>query len=127
MATKKDKKAEEEDRIVTAFFMLAKVIEQNTAMFKAFIDMISAKEEEERSTPLRQETPSPPCPPASSISKDEIKDVLIQINKTCGTEKAKKFLDGFDAKSISEVAPANYDVFIKRGNYMVNHHKGDVL
>jgi len=121
MATKKDKKAEEEDRIVTAFFMLAKVIEQNTAMFKAFIDMISAKEEEERSTPLRQETPS------SSISKDQIKNVLIQINKTCGTEKAKKFLDGFDAKSISEVAPANYDVFIKSGNYMVNHHKGDVL
>ena len=120
MAVKKDKKAEE-DRIATAFFMLAKVIDQNTTMFKAFIDMISAKEEEERKAPLKQETPS------SNISKDQIKDVLIQINKTCGTEKARKFLDSFDAKSISEVAPANYDVFIQRGEYMVNHHKGDVL
>jgi len=121
MATKKDKKAEEEDRIATAFFMLAKVIDQNTAMYKAFIDMISAKEEEERNTPRKQETPS------SSISKDQLKNVLIKINKTCGTEKAKKFLDSFDAKSISEVAPANYDVFIQTGEYMVNHHKGDVL
>ena len=124
MATKKDKKAEEEDRIVTAFFMLAKVIEQNTAMYKAFIDMISAKEEEER---------NPPPKPANvkdwevTISKDQLKDVLIKVNKTCGIEKTKKFLDSFDAKSISEVAPANYDVCIQRGEYMVNHHKGDVL
>tara|TARA_Y100001951_G_scaffold7867_1_gene4999 strand:+ start:936 stop:1298 length:363 start_codon:yes stop_codon:yes gene_type:complete len=120
MAVKKDKKAEE-DRIATAFFMLAKVIDQNTTMFKAFIDMISAKEEEERKAPLKQETPS------SNISKDQIKDVLIQINKTCGTEKARKFLDSFDAKSISEVAPASYDIFMKSGTYMVNHHKGDVI
>ena len=41
------KKAEapaKEDRLVSAYYMLAQVVEHNTMMMKAFIDMIIAKE-----------------------------------------------------------------------------------
>ena len=124
MATKRIKKAEpEEDRVVTAYYMLARVVDQNTQMFKAFIDMISdhkeALDEKEKRT-------APPKP-TNTISKDQIKEVLIRINKTCGKEKATKFLYSFGAKTISQVAPANYDVFVKSGNYMIQHYGGDVL
>ena len=124
MATKRIKKAKpEEDRVVTAYYMLARVVDQNTQMFKAFIDMISdhkeaLDEKEKRTTPPK---------PASTISKDQVKEVLIRINKTCGKEKATKFLYSFGAKTISQVAPANYDVFVKSGNYMIQHYGGDVL
>jgi len=124
MATKRIKKAKpEEDRVVTAYYMLARVVDQNTQMFKAFISMISdhketLDEKEKRTTPPK---------PANTISKDQIKEVLIRINKTCGKEQATKFLNSFDAKKISHVAPANYDVFVKSGNYMIQHYGGDVL
>ena len=130
MATKRIKKAKpEEDRVVTAYYMLARVVDQNTQMFKAFIDMISdhkeALDEKEKRT-------APPKPAnvkdwEVTISKDQIKEVLIRINKTCGKEQATKFLNSFDAKKISQVAPANYDVFVKSGNYMIQHYGGDVL
>ena len=124
MATKRIKKAKpEEDRVVTAYHMMARVVDQNTQMFKAFIDMISdhkeALDEKERRT-------APPKP-ANTISKEQIKEVLMKINKTCGKEQATKFLNSFDAKKISHVAPANYDVFVKSGNYMIQHYGGDVL
>ena len=124
MATKRIKKAKpEEDRVVTAYYMLARVVDQNTQMFKAFIDMISdhkeALDEKEKRT-------APPKPTNTS-SKDQIKEVLIRINKTCGKEKATKFLYSFGAKTISQVAPVNYDVFVKSGNYMIQHYGGDVL
>tara|TARA_R100001086_G_C11694529_1_gene219567 strand:- start:27 stop:401 length:375 start_codon:yes stop_codon:yes gene_type:complete len=124
MATKRIKKAKpEEDRVVTAYYMLARVVDQNTQMFKAFIDMISdhkeALDEKEKRT-------APPKP-TNTISKDQIKEVLIRINKTCGKEKATKFLYSFGAKTISQVAPVNYDVFVKSGNYMIQHYGGDVL
>ena len=124
MATKRIKKAKpEEDRVVTAYYMLARVVDQNTQMFKAFIDMISdhkeALDEKEKRT-------APPKP-TNTISKDQIKEVLIRINKTCGKEQATKFLNSFDAKKISQVAPVNYDVFVKSGNYMIQHYGGDVL
>ena len=124
MATKRIKKAKpEEDRVVTAYYMLARVVDQNTQMFKAFIDMISdhkeaLDEKEKRTTPPK---------PASTISKDQVKEVLIKINKTCGKEKATTFLYSFGAKTISQVAPVNYDVFVKSGNYMIQHYGGDVL
>ena len=124
MATKRIKKAKpEEDRVVTAYYMLARVVDQNTQMFKAFIDMISdhkeALDEKEKRT-------APPKP-TNTISKDQIKEVLIRINKTCGKEQATKFLNSFDAKKISQIAPANYDVFVKSGNYLIQQYYGDVL
>tara|TARA_R100001480_G_scaffold6652_1_gene13912 strand:- start:19 stop:393 length:375 start_codon:yes stop_codon:yes gene_type:complete len=124
MATKRIKKAKpEEDRVVTAYYMLARVVDQNTQMFKAFIDMISdhkeALDEKEKRT-------APPKP-TNTISKDQIKEVLIRINKTCGKEKAKTFLESFGAKSISEIDVTKYPVFVSSGNYMVQHYGGDVL
>ena len=125
MATKRIKKAkpEEEDRVVTAFYMMARVVDQNTQMFKAFIDMISDHKEELDEKERRTAPPKP----ANTISKEQIKEVLMKINKTCGKEQATKFLNSFDAKKISHVAPANYDVFVKSGNYMIQHYGGDVL
>ena len=130
MATKRIKKAKpEEDRVVTAYYMLARVVDQNTQMFKAFIDMISdhkeaLDEKEKRATPPK---PANVRDWEVTISKDQIKEVLIRINKTCGKEKATKFLYSFGAKTISQVAPVNYDVFVKSGNYMIQHYGGDVL
>ena len=124
MATKRIKKAKpEEDRVVTAYYMMARVVDQNTQMFKAFIDMISDHKEELDEKERRTAPPKP----ANTISKEQIKEVLMKINKTCGKEQATKFLNSFDAKKISHVAPANYDVFVKSGNYMIQHYGGDVL
>ena len=124
MATKRIKKAKpEEDRVVTAYYMMARVVDQNTQMFKAFIDMISDHKEELDEKERRTAPPKP----ANTISKEQIKEVLMKINETCGKEQATKFLNSFDAKKISHVAPANYDVFVKSGNYMIQHYGGDVL
>ena len=120
---KKDKKAKkkptEAERVIEAYYMLARTIDHNTQVFNAFIDMISAKEAEEKKSPKN--------PPIDVYTKDDVAELLTNIVETCGKEQAVKFLDSFDAKSISEVAPANYDVFIKSGNYMIKHYKGDVI
>ena len=125
MATKRIKKAkpEEEDRVVTAYYMMARVVDQNTQMFKAFIDMISDHKEELDEKERRTAPPKP----ANTISKEQIKEVLMKINETCGKEKAKNFLESFGAKSISEIDVDKYPVFVSSGNYMVQHYGGDVL
>jgi len=48
----------EEDRLVSAYYMLAQVVEHNTMMMKAFIDMIIAKENSMVEEPA-EETPQP--------------------------------------------------------------------
>jgi len=120
---KKDKKAKkkptEAERVIEAYYMLARTIDHNTQVFNAFIDMISAKEAEEKKYPKN--------PPIDVYTKDDVAEVLTNIVETCGKEQATKFLDSFDAKTISQVAPMNYDVFIKSGNYMIKHYKGDVI
>ena len=49
---KKDKKAKKEptdaERVIEAYYMLARTIDHNTKVFNSFIDMISAKEAEEK-------------------------------------------------------------------------------
>ena len=120
---KKDKKAKkkptEAERVIEAYYMLARTIDHNTQVFNAFIDMISAKEAEEKKSPKN--------PPSDVYTKDDVAEVLTNIVETCGKEQAVKFLDSFDAKTISEVCPTKYDVFIKSGNYMIKHYKGDVI
>ena len=46
----KEEPATQEDRMVSAYYMLAQVVEHNTMMMKAFIDMIQAKENELQKT-----------------------------------------------------------------------------
>ena len=130
--TKKDKKAitkpTEAERIIEAYYMLARVIDHNTQMLNAFINMISAKEAEEN---------TPPSPPKTKpvnvkewkakYTKEDITKVLSTIVEKCGKDKATKFLDSFDAKTLSQVAPANYDVFVTSGEYMVKQYGGDVI
>tara|TARA_R100000789_G_scaffold48461_1_gene48940 strand:- start:292 stop:666 length:375 start_codon:yes stop_codon:yes gene_type:complete len=120
---KKDKKAKkkptEAERVIEAYYMLARTIDHNTQVFNAFIDMISAKEAEEKKSPKN--------PPIDVYTKDDVAEVLTNIVEACGKEQAVKFLDSFDAKTISEVCPTKYDVFIKSGNYMIKHYKGDVI
>jgi hypothetical protein len=123
---KKDKKAKtkptEAERIIEAYYMLARVIDHNTQMFSAFISMISDKEAEDKNPP------SPPkTKPTNKYTKEDITKVLHSIHEKCGKEKATKFLESFDAKSISQVAPANYGVFVTSGEYMVKQYGGDVI
>jgi hypothetical protein len=132
MVKKQGKKAltapVEQDRIIESFYMLARVVDQNTQMFKAFIDMIAYKEAEDD---------SPPSPPKTKpvnvkewkakYTKEDITKVLHSIHEKCGKEKAIKFLDSFDAKTLSQVAPANYDVFVTSGEYMVKQFGGDPI
>ena len=123
---KKDKKAKtkptEAERIIEAYYMLARVIDHNTQMFSAFISMISDKEAEDKNPP------SPPkTKPTNKYTKEDITKVLHSIHEKCGKEKAIKFLDSFDANTISQVAPANYGVFVTSGEYMVKQYGGDVI
>ena len=129
---KKDKKAitapTEQERIIESYYMLARTIDQNTQMFKAFIDMIADKEAEDS---------NPPSPPKlkpvnvkgwkAKYTKEDITEVLHAIHEKCGKEKAIKFLDSFDANTLSQVAPANYDVFVTSGEYMVKQFGGDPI
>jgi len=129
---KKDKKAKtkptEAERIAEAYYMLARVIDHNTQMFSAFISMISDKEAEDK---------NPPSPPKlkpvnvkgwkAKYTKEDVTEVLHSIHEKCGKEKAIKFLDSFDANTISQVAPANYDVFVTSGEYMVKQYGGDPI
>ena len=126
MVKKQDKKAltapVEQERIIESFYMLARVVDQNTQMFKAFIDMISDKEAED-DNPI-----SPPkTKPINRYTKEDARNVLTQILLKCGSSKAKKFLDSFDANHLSQVAPANYDVFVKSGEYMIKQYGGDPI
>ena len=123
---KKDKKAKtkptEAERIIEAYYMLARVIDHNTQMLSAFVNMISDKEAED-DNPI-----SPPKTKSiNKYTKEDITKVLHSIHEKCGKEKAIKFLDSFDAKTLSQVAPANYDVFVTSGEYMVKQYGGDPI
>tara|TARA_R110000851_G_scaffold55678_1_gene130471 strand:- start:10 stop:411 length:402 start_codon:yes stop_codon:yes gene_type:complete len=129
---KKDKKAKtkptEAERIIEAYYMLARVIDHNTQMLSAFVNMISDKEAED-DNPI-----SPPKIKPVNVkewkakyTKEDITKVLHSIHEKCGKEKAIKFLDSFDAKTLSQVAPANYDVFVTSGEYMVKQYGGDPI
>jgi len=126
MVKKQDKKAltapVEQERIIESFYMLARVVDQNTQMFKAFIDMIAYKEAEDNSP-----KDPPKTKPINKYTKEDITKVLHSIHEKCGKGKAIKFLDSFDAKTLSQVAPANYDVFVTSGEYMVKQYGGDPI
>jgi hypothetical protein len=126
MVKKQDKKAltapVEQERIIESFYMLARVVDQNTQMFKAFIDMIAYKEAEDNSP-----KDPPKTKPINKYTKEDITRVLRSIHEKCGKGKAIKFLDSFDAKTLSQVAPANYDVFVTSGEYMVKQYGGDPI
>jgi len=118
---KGEEKPTEQEKLIETYYMLARVIDHNTQIFNAFINMISAKEAE------IENSSSTVAPPAVVHTKTDVSNVLTNIVETCGKKQAKKFLDSFNAKTVSDVETQHYDVFIKSGNYMVKHYKGDVI
>ena len=123
----KEKKAKkppgEKEQLIESYYMLARVIDHNTQIFNSFINMISAKEAEEKEA--QQE--GKPIEGRHLYTKEDASAVLANIVETCGEDQAKKFLESFEADKISHLAPAHYEVFVKSGNYMVKHYKGDVI
>tara|TARA_B100000287_G_scaffold432308_1_gene491318 strand:+ start:50 stop:421 length:372 start_codon:yes stop_codon:yes gene_type:complete len=121
----KEKKAKkppsEKEQLIESYYMLARVIDHNTQIFNSFINMISAKEAEEA------QQGNKPIEWRNLYTKEDVSAVLANIVETCGEDKAKKFLESFEADKISHLAPAHYEVFVKSGNYMVKHYKGDVI
>ena len=121
---KKEKPPSKHDQLIESYYMLARVVSQNTQMFEAVLNAFS------------QPSPQEPVEPNSNYraikemreqQRDEVVAVLERVVENCGREKAKQFLDSFDAKSVSQVEPVNYDVFIKSGEYLIKQYKGDVI
>ena len=134
MTTNQDKKApkekkltkaeQREEQITTAFYMLARVVDQNTQMFNAFIDMMSESPEPAKvpATRTRPTEPKPKTPvqaepesPVEEISKEQIANLLVAINNAVGVDKAKALLMEFNAVRVSEVPKESYPAFLKRG------------
>ena len=159
MTTKQDKKApkekketkltkpeEEENSLTTAFYMLARVVDQNTQMFNALIEMMAQSEEpakaphaRKRPTPVIPETPlqivpaeDPPevapeepkqeAPKQEEITREQIADVLVTISNALGVGYAKLLLSEFGAVRVSEVPAERYPVFLERAAAVI--HKG---
>jgi Cdc6-like AAA superfamily ATPase len=121
---KKDKPPTKNDQLLEAYYMLARVIDQNTQMFEAVFNAIS-----QMNAPETQE-PSSDYPAIEEVrkkQKEKMVEVLEEIVNKCGRIKAEEFLDSFEAKSISTVAPSHYDVFIKSGEYLVKQYQGDII
>ena len=90
--------------------------------------MISAKEAEENNPPSPPKTkPVNVTAWKAKYTKEDITKVLSDIVEKCGKEQATKFLNSFDAKTLSQVAPANYDVFVTSGEYMVKQFGGNPI
>jgi hypothetical protein len=134
MTTNQDKKApkekkltkaeQREDQITTAFYMLARVVDQNTQMFNAFIDTMSESPEPAKvpATRTRPTEPKPETPvqaepesPVEEISQEQISNLLVAINNAVGVDKAKALLMEFNAVRVSEVPVESYPAFLKRG------------
>jgi hypothetical protein len=124
--TKKcDSRTEEmEDRMVTAFYMVAKVVEQNTMMYDALITALT-----EASTPQAPAQPHEEAPPApiakARITQDHVKKVLVAVHKTCGPQQAKEWLFSYGVQKVSELPENIYSKFIRDGNDLIDGAKNE--
>ena len=82
---------EDEDRTVSAYYMLAQVVEHNTMMMKAFIDMILAKEARLEAEEPTEETPKEK---PQVIDDEKLKSILQQVYECAGKDEAMKLLAG---------------------------------
>ena len=121
---KKEKPPSKHDQLVESYYMLARVVSQNTQMFEAVLNSFSPPSPQE---PVEPNSDYPAIEEVRKQQLDEIGEVLRRVIEKCGRIKAEQFLDSFDAKSISQIAPANYEVFIKSGESLIKQYKGDVL
>jgi len=116
------KPPKKQDQILEAYYMLARVVSQNTQMFEAVFNSLN-----HIASSQNADNQINTAKVINSDDKEKLVEVLSQIVEKCGKEKAISFMDSFDAKTVSEVAPANYEVFIKSGEYLIKHYQGDVI
>lgn len=115
----KEEPATQEDRMVSAYYMLAQVVEHNTMMMKAFIDMIQAKENE-----LQKTEPSKPA--KKNPDDEKLKEVLKQVYSCAGKDTALKLLASHKAEKISDLDNAMKEAFVESALEIIKRKKGDI-
>ena len=116
------KKAEapaKEDRLVSAYYMLAQVVEHNTMMMKAFIDMIIAKENSMAEEPA-EETPQP------HYDDEFLKNILKQVYESAGKETAMKLLASHNAEKVSQISHSMKEAFVECARQTLKQIEGDL-
>ena len=116
------KPPKKQDQILEAYYMLARVVSQNTQMFEAVFNSLNHIASNQNA-----DNQINTAKVINSDDKEKLVEVLSQIVEKCGKEKAISFMDSFHPKTVSEVAPANYEFFIKSGEYLIKHYQGDVI
>jgi hypothetical protein len=123
---KPTKKETSEERTMNAFYMLAKVVEQNTQMFEALIVAINSASQPPVMTgdPNITPTPGPAIPettPAEehTYAEDDCKDVLVALVTKHGKEKGMAHLKNYNATKISEVPEHCRENFVLTGRLIV--------
>jgi uncharacterized protein YxeA len=109
----------EEDRTVTAYYMLAQVVEHNTMMMKAFIDMIIAKENSMVEEPA-EETPQP------HYDDEFLKNILKQVYESAGKETAMKLLASHNAEKVSQISHSMKEAFVECARQTLKQIEGDL-
>ena len=114
---------EDEDRTVSAYYMLAQVVEHNTMMMKAFIDMILAKEARLEAEEPTEETPKEK---PQVIDDEKLKSILQRVYECAGKDEAMKLLAHHDADRVSKVAAHLREPFVECGLQIIKQRKGDI-
>ena len=109
----------EEDRLVSAYYMLAQVVEHNTMMMKAFIDMIIAKENSMVKEPA-EETPQP------HYDDEFLKNILKQVYESAGKETAMKLLASHNAEKVSQISHSMKEAFVECARQTLKQIEGDL-
>jgi hypothetical protein len=116
-----EKPPKKQDQVVEAYYMLARVVSQNTQMYEAVFNALTQMSSDQApEKPVTAEN-------ISDLKKEKLIEVLTQIVEKCGKAKAIDFLNSFDAETISDISPAHYEVFVKSGEYLIKHYQGDVI
>ena len=116
-----------EERVANAFFMLAKVVEQNTMMYEALIVAINSapstvtaeqaslqktkdRIEKEKTTPVKEH----------HYTIDDCKVVLTKLVTTKGKDQGLAHLKNYNATSISQVPEDCYENFVLVGQQRID-------
>lgn len=120
-STEEKTPATEEDRIISAYYMMAQVVEHNTMMMKALIDMILIKEGTLAEAPTE---PDVPFVPVEAIGDDKLKTMLKSVYDCAGKETAMKLLASHNAEKISELDNAMKEAFVECARQIIKQKTG---
>lgn len=66
------------------------------------------------------------APPAETpLTRDQVKDKLVQFRNAKGKEALNDLLQAFDADALSKLAPANYAAIVARADEIMADEGGD--